>query len=569
MRFSSLLALSLASVGLAFNQDAIDTYMRAEQRRAERIERMAAMQRPAPAAPVGRSIEARQSSPFLNNMTQQFVVNGSALPEVDFDIGESFAGLLPISDAANETRKLYFWFFPSSNPDASEEITIWLNGGPGCSSLLGFFTENGPVLWQAGTLAPTQNSYSWVNLTNMLYVEQPVGVGYSEGTPDITNEVELGQQFIGFYKQFVDTFQTHNYKTYITGESYAGYYVPYIADAFIGADNTTYYNLAGVGINDPIFGSAAIQEQVVLLPFVRYWKDLYYLNDTYMEELEERNAYCNYTSYFEEYYKFPPPPGPWPVLEDPYSNPNLTCDLFDDILQAAILVNPCFDLYHITATCPTEAGYLGIVNPGDYEAPGSQVYFNRTDVKMAINAPLDSNWMQCTDKNVFNYGYVNNYTIGDTSGSPAQSGVLQRVIEYTNNTIVGSGNLDMILPTNGTIMVLQNLTWNGMQGFQSDPQQGDDFYVPYHPEYNGGRLSGAGYVGKYAEERGLLFYTVQLAGHEVPGYAAGAGYRMLEKLLGRITDLGEVGDFTTQTGNFTGNGTIYRRTPEADMMAWL
>lgn len=56
-------------------------------------------------------------------------MNGSAIPEVDFDIGESYAGLMPISKAANETRELYFWFFPSENTEASDEILIWLNGG--------------------------------------------------------------------------------------------------------------------------------------------------------------------------------------------------------------------------------------------------------------------------------------------------------------------------------------------------------------------------------------------------------------------------------------------------------
>jgi carboxypeptidase D len=58
-----------------------------------------------------------------------------------------------------------------------------------CSSLSGLLTENGPFTWEAGTLAPVQNPYSWTNLTNMLWVEQPVGVGYSQGSPNITDEV--------------------------------------------------------------------------------------------------------------------------------------------------------------------------------------------------------------------------------------------------------------------------------------------------------------------------------------------------------------------------------------------
>lgn len=67
-----------------------------------------------------------------NANTTKFKVDGTAIPDVDFDIGESYAGLLPISSAPNASE-LYFWFFPSANALAGDEILIWLNGGPGCS----------------------------------------------------------------------------------------------------------------------------------------------------------------------------------------------------------------------------------------------------------------------------------------------------------------------------------------------------------------------------------------------------------------------------------------------------
>lgn len=274
--------------------------------------------------------------------------------------------------------------------------------------------------------------------------------------------------------------------------------------------------------------------------------------------MDERAEQCNYTSYLEKYYTYPPPPGPFPVLPDPYLDENYTCDLFDTIYEAALEINPCFNIYHITDTCPHLSTVLGIINPGDYVQEGSQNYFNRSDVQAALHAKAGTNWMQCTDRNVFNFGYVNNYTIGDTSLGPAQNDVLKRVIEYTNNTLIGVGNLDFLLAPNGTLFALQNVTWNGVQGFQEYPQQ-HEFYVPYHPEYNEGRLAEAGIVGMWGEERGLTYYQVQLSGHELPGYAAGAGYRMLERLIGRIPDLATVSDFTTQTGNFTGTGIIYKK----------
>lgn len=198
---------------------------------------------------------------MLVDLLIAFSVNGTGIPDVSFDIGESYAGLLPISSASNETSKLYFWFFPSSNPLASSEITIWLNGGPGCSSLEGLLQENGPFLWQYGTLAPVPNPWSWTNLTNMLWVEQPVGTGFSQGTPTATSETDVAAQFLGFFRNFVDTFDLQNRKVYISGESYAGYYVPYIADAMFNANDTKYYNVQATMIYDPSTSSDSVQEQ--------------------------------------------------------------------------------------------------------------------------------------------------------------------------------------------------------------------------------------------------------------------------------------------------------------------
>lgn len=229
--------------------------------------------------------------------------------------------------------------------------------------------------------------------------------------------------------------------------------------------------------------------------------------------------------------------------------------MFDTFYEAILEVNPCFNIYHITETCPHPYSQLGIVNSGDYSPPGAVIYFNRTDVKQALHAPLDSNWLQCTNTNVFGNGNDTNGA-SDQSIGPANSGALQRVIEFTNNTIIGSGDLDMLLSTNGTLFAIQNMTWNGAQGLSEYPST--PLIAPYHPEYNGGALAGAGVQGAWTSERGLTFYTARLAGHELPGYTPGVAYRMLEILLGKIDSFSSTDAFTTQSGNYTGNGTIYR-----------
>jgi len=62
-----------------------------------------------------------------------FYVNGTTIPDVDFDVGPSWAGLLPISNRTNESQQLFFWYFPSQSVEGVNDLIIWLNGGPGCS----------------------------------------------------------------------------------------------------------------------------------------------------------------------------------------------------------------------------------------------------------------------------------------------------------------------------------------------------------------------------------------------------------------------------------------------------
>ena len=152
-------------------------------------------------------------------------------------------------------------------------------------------------------------------------------------------------------------------------------------------------------------------------------------------------------------------------------------------------------------------------------------------------------WDECTSVDVF----VNN-----TDNSPPSAlSVLPGVIERADRVIIGHGILDMILIYNGTLLAIQNMTFNGAQGFSVPPSQFNDFYVPYHTEYDFqlGSTAGAGVMGQYHTERGLTLVTVELAGHMVPQFSPSAAYRQLEFLLGRIPDLGTVGPFTTMQGS--------------------
>jgi carboxypeptidase C (cathepsin A) len=101
----------------------------------------------------------------LHQLTFHTAYAVESMPNVNYDIGEMYAGNIPIYNNGSD-RSLFFVFYPKLG-EMVEEITIWLNGGPGCSSMDGFLQENGPFTWQPGTLAPVRNQYSWVNATNV------------------------------------------------------------------------------------------------------------------------------------------------------------------------------------------------------------------------------------------------------------------------------------------------------------------------------------------------------------------------------------------------------------------
>jgi carboxypeptidase C (cathepsin A) len=189
--------------------------------------------------------------------------------------GDMFAGLLPISRTSGTEQKsaddvpeggaLFFWLFEPNEPTDDDSVVIWINGGPGCTSMAGNLVENGPITtpqFPAGTFhssdwnpAFAPNEHAWTKATTMLYVEQPAGVGFSFG-PTVSNEADLSSNFHNWLQNFYEVFQKLRPKRlFIFGESYAGMYVPSIAheihtqkasDAAQGMP----INLAGIGIGN-------------------------------------------------------------------------------------------------------------------------------------------------------------------------------------------------------------------------------------------------------------------------------------------------------------------------------
>ncbi len=119
--------------------------------------------------------------------------------------------------------------------DENTPLLLWLNGGPGASSQIGLFTENGPfvVSENEGKPSVTLNEHSWSKIGHLLVVDQPVGTGYSYAKNDsqlVTSDEQGASQFRGFLLNFFQVFKHLKANPlYLTGESYCGKYHPFMA----------------------------------------------------------------------------------------------------------------------------------------------------------------------------------------------------------------------------------------------------------------------------------------------------------------------------------------------------
>eukprot|EP01083_Nonionella_stella_P275523 935755_1 len=154
---------------------------------------------------------------------------------------------------------LFYWFFESRNDPSTDPLYIWLTGGPGCSSMLALAVENGPYHIERD-MSLSMNPYSWNSNASVIWVDQPASTGYSwseRGVPDeITNENQVADDLYEFMQIFLkNNTKYQSLDFYVTGESYAGHYVPHFSRRIYEGNNNlqpgdVYINLKGLAIGD-------------------------------------------------------------------------------------------------------------------------------------------------------------------------------------------------------------------------------------------------------------------------------------------------------------------------------
>lgn len=164
-------------------------------------------------------------TPFIENGKIQQARNASLVYYKGFKNVTSYSGYLTVDK--NYNSNMFFWFFPSEIKYEKAPVVLWLQGGPGATSLIALFTENGPfsVKRKHGLKL---RQYSWTRTNNVIYIDNPVGTGYSFTNGGYAqNETKVGEDLYNALLQFFQLFpELQKNKFFITGESYAGKYVP-------------------------------------------------------------------------------------------------------------------------------------------------------------------------------------------------------------------------------------------------------------------------------------------------------------------------------------------------------
>ncbi|KAJ4473583.1 alpha beta-hydrolase [Lentinula aciculospora] len=225
----------------------------------------------------------------------------SPLPNVTFSLTRSFAGNLPVQRAGHPNDTLFFWAFEHQNGSLTSNSSrepwgIWLNGGPGSSSMAGMFFENGPMRINGDYSMTSNTESSWDTVADYVWIDQPVGTGFSTADEDgyISGEDQMGTDFLGFLSNLVKVFPSLATRPlHITGESYAGTYIPYIMKAYFESPNPP-VTIVKIAIGDGSVGSGPEFQDLSAVTVIETYPQLINYDPEVFKYFQEQSHLCGY-----------------------------------------------------------------------------------------------------------------------------------------------------------------------------------------------------------------------------------------------------------------------------------
>lgn len=391
-------------------------------------------------------------------------------------------------------RNTYFWFSEALDGNTNAPLLLWLQGGPGASSLFGLFTEIGPFgISDNHTLQP--RGVNWNQHYHLLFFDNPVGVGFSytdQVAGFATNEYQIGEDLYDGLSQFFDAFP-HLRKNdfYVTGESYGGKYVPACAytihEKNKAASKDRLINLKGISIGDGAF-DAPHQ--------LREFGQLLY--DLGMVDESEKKV-------FDEYDK--------KIIESLSKNDTVSAfEHFDEMMNGDMYPYPT---YYANVTGMGSNYFNFELSPDATPLGGAFVEW--------LNKPAVRDLIHVGDRI-----YVpDNTTVEKYLKVDWMKGVVDMLVPVMENykVLIYSGQNDVILGPTQTEKALRELDWTGKEAYAA----ANKMVWRLHKLGPGSKLRDvAGYVrqvGKFTQA------VVRGAGHMVPGDQPERAYDLIERFV--------------------------------------
>ena len=388
---------------------------------------------------------------------------------------------------------IFYWFVESQVNPSTDPVLLWLNGGPGESSLWGLFVENGPFRVASDGKTLTSDPNSWNTLANILYLESPVGVGFSHfsgngtfsNTDQFTAKMNL-KAIQNFFEKFPQ-FKANRF--YIAGESYGGVYVPTLALEVL--NNDPGINLRGVAIGNGYLDSEMLKQSRLDFAYYHGFVDHQALNNW-------TKTNCNCLS------------GTWNC---PMNNTSQLVPVYYEIVKIGmtpynILDNICSNIkynYTDSTTSVDSSKYFAHCLPD-----ALKIYMNRPETRKVLGLhDTKSEWQ--TSRSIV-YEEINSQkSMKDHIKEIVAMNKLDQFIVYY-------GDMDMVCDFIGGQTFVEDL---GLELKEKRKMWKID-----------GRV--VGYVKQFV---GLTFVIVNNAGHSVPMDRPDAGLAILKELIGisRIT----------------------------------
>ncbi|RPD66874.1 alpha/beta-hydrolase [Lentinus tigrinus ALCF2SS1-7] len=342
-----------------------------------------------------------------------------------------------VASPTDVTAHLYFFMVKARRTADKERIIFWLNGGPGCSSFDGLMMEIGP--WRIDENGGLQTKVGgWEEYATVVFVDQPAGTGFSYA-PSNKYDHELPEasaHFVEFLKNFYHVFPEYqDVDAYITGESFAGQYIPYFADAVLNSNLKIPLKGAAIGNGwtdarrqYPSYLDYALKHGILEEGSSTH-KAAKEVTDRCMDELKHIDGE--------------------PVHVDICENVMMT--VISGKANKKAGVEMCLNIYDVRLedTSPQ----CGMNWPPDLDAVYK--YLARRDVVSAIHADqVPGKWVECKSR------VHSEFT---TRSSNSSITVLPRVLEKIP-VMLFVGDQDLICNYVGIESMIQAMTWNGETG---------------------------------------------------------------------------------------------------------